>query len=64
MLSCEPRALRGYKRLIDDGFGMTATEARRHEARVSTEHMKGVTPADVAARRQGVVARGREQTRG
>jgi enoyl-CoA hydratase len=64
MLSCEPRALRGYKRLIDEGFGMSAAEARRHEARVSTEHMKSVTPADVAARRQGVVARGREQTRG
>jgi enoyl-CoA hydratase len=64
MLSCEPRTLRGYKRLIDETFGMTAAEARRHEARASTEHMKSVTPADVAARRQGVVARGREQTRG
>jgi hypothetical protein len=63
MLSCEPRALRGYKRLIDETFGMNAAEARTHEARVSTEHMRSVTPADVAGRRAGVVARGREQSR-
>jgi len=64
MLSCEPRTLRGYKRLIDETSGMTAADARRHEARASTEHMKSVTPADVAGRRLGVVARGREQTKG
>jgi enoyl-CoA hydratase len=64
MGSCEPRAMRGYKRLIDEAFGMTAADARRHEARTSAEHMKSVTPADVASRRLGVVARGREQTRG
>jgi enoyl-CoA hydratase len=62
MLSCEPRALRGYKRLIDETFAMGAAEARRHEARVSTEHMKGVSAGDVAGRRAGVVARGREQS--
>jgi enoyl-CoA hydratase len=64
MLSCEPRAMRGYKRLIDETSGMTQAEARRHEVKVSTEHMRSVTPADVAGRRLGVVARGREQTRG
>jgi hypothetical protein len=63
MLSCEPRALRGYKRVIDETFGMTAADARRHEVAVSSAHMKSVTPDDVAARRLGVVARGREQTR-
>jgi enoyl-CoA hydratase len=63
MLSCEPRALRGYKRLIDETFGMSATEARRHEERVSAAHMKGVSAGDVASRRLGVVARGRDQTR-
>ena len=59
MLSCEPRSLRGYKRLIDEGFGMTAADARRHEVHVSTEHMKSVSAGDVASRRLGVVARGR-----
>jgi enoyl-CoA hydratase len=62
MLSCEPRTMRAYKRLIDETFGMTFAEARRHEALVSTAHMKSVTPADVAARRRGVVERGRAQT--
>jgi enoyl-CoA hydratase len=63
MLSCEPRALRGYKRLIDEGFATTAAEARRHEVLVSTEHMKSVSAGDVASRRLGVVARGRDQVR-
>jgi enoyl-CoA hydratase len=63
MLSCEPRTMRGYKRLIDEGYGTTAAEARRHEVQVSSEHMKSVSAGDVAARRVGVVARGREQTR-
>ena len=63
MLSCEPRALRGYKRLIDETFGMSATEARQYEQRVSAAHMKGVSAGDVASRRLDVVARGREQTR-
>jgi enoyl-CoA hydratase len=64
MLSCEPRTLRGYKRLIDEGFAANAGEARRHEVQVSTAHMRGVSAGDVAARRAGVVTRGREQTRG
>ena len=63
MLSCEPRALRGYKRLIDEGFGMSSAEARQHEQRVSAAHMESVSAGDVASRRLGVVARGREQTR-
>ena len=63
MLSCEPRALRGYKKLIDECAGMSAAEARQHEQRVSAAHMRGVSAGDVAARRLGVVARGREQTR-
>jgi enoyl-CoA hydratase len=64
MLSCEPRTLRGYKRLIDEGFATNAGEGRRHEVEVSTTHMKGVSAGDVAARRAGVVARGRAQTQG
>jgi len=63
MLSCEPRTMRGYKRLIDQGLALDGAEARRHEVEVSTEHMKGVSAGDVASRRLGVVARGREQTR-
>jgi enoyl-CoA hydratase/carnithine racemase len=63
MLSCEPRTMRGYKRLIDENLAVEAGEARRHEVQVSTDHMKGVSAGDVASRRLGVVARGRDQTR-
>ena len=45
--------MRGYKRLIDEGYGATAAEARRHEVQVSTEHMKSVSAGDVASRRLG-----------
>jgi enoyl-CoA hydratase len=62
MLSCEPRTMRAYKRLINETFGMTGDDARRREVEVSTQHMKGVTPADVASRRNAVVERGRSQT--
>jgi enoyl-CoA hydratase len=63
MLSCDPRTMRGYKRLIDEGYAANAADARRREVMVSTEHMKGVSAGDVASRRMGVVARGREQAR-
>jgi enoyl-CoA hydratase len=62
MLSCEPHTMRAYKRLINETFGMTTDDARRREAEASTEHMKSVTPEDVASRRAGVVERGRSQT--
>ncbi len=62
MLSCEPRTLRAYKRLIDETFGMTAHEARRREVEASAEHMKSVTPDEIASRRRGVVERGRSQS--
>ena len=63
MLSCEPRSLRGYKRMIDEGFATTFGEGMRMESRRSREHLAGVTPESVAARRAGIQARGREQQR-
>ena len=63
MLSCEPRTLRGYKRMIDEGFATSFGDGMRVEARRSREHLVGVTPESVAARRSGVQARGREQQR-
>ena len=63
MLSCEPRSLRGYKRMIDEGFATSFGEGMRMEARRSREHLAGVTPESVAARRSGIQARGREQRR-
>jgi enoyl-CoA hydratase len=63
MLSCEPRSLKGYKRMIDDGFAGSFGEGMRMESKRSLEHMAGVTPESVAARRSGIQARGREQQR-
>jgi len=63
MLSCEPRTLRGYKRVIDEGFAGSFGDGMRMESRRSREHLRGVTPESVAARRAGIQARGREQQR-
>lgn len=63
MLSCEPRSLRGYKRMIDEGFATSFGDAMRLEARRSREHLAGVTPESIAARRSGIQARGRKQQR-
>jgi enoyl-CoA hydratase len=64
MLSCEPTALRGYKRLIDAGFALPYGEARRLESKTAIEHARGVSAEQIAARRRGIQARGRAQTRG
>ena len=61
MLSCEPRTMRGYKGLIDRGFGMGYADAIELERKASLEHAKAVKPADVAARRSGIQERGRTQ---
>jgi enoyl-CoA hydratase len=64
MLSCDPRSLRGYKRLIDEGFATSYAEGRRLEDRVSREHARGVTAEAIAGRRRGIQERGRAQQRG
>jgi enoyl-CoA hydratase len=62
MLSCEPEVLRGYKRLIDEGFAGSFADGLALEARASREHAAGVAPEAIARRREGVVARGRTQS--
>src|SRR5262245_41215431 len=61
MLSCEPKTIRAYKALIDRGFGLPFAEAIALERDTSREHVKQVSAADVAARRQAIQARGRRQ---
>jgi len=60
MLSCDPDSLRGYKRVIDEGFAETLAEGLEREGRSSARHMKE-NPPDVASRRRGVQERGRQQ---
>ena len=61
-LSCEQDVLRAYKKLIDDGYGMSFREGLKLEGERNREHAKNLTPEALEARRQGVQARGRAQT--
>jgi enoyl-CoA hydratase len=62
MLTCDPPTMRGYKRLIDEGFALPLAEALAHERRASREHLKSFEPAKLAARRKAIQDRGRSQT--
>ena len=61
MLSCDPPSLRRYKQMIDRGYAGTFADGMALEQRISREHMAGVTPEAVAARRAGIQDRGRQQ---
>ncbi|MBP1687896.1 MAG: enoyl-CoA hydratase [Deltaproteobacteria bacterium] len=63
MASTVPAVLRGYKRLIDEGYGMPFAEAMRHEVAVAQEFARRVVVEGIAARREGVLARGRTQSK-
>ncbi|HKJ23970.1 MAG TPA: enoyl-CoA hydratase [Myxococcota bacterium] len=62
MLSCVPEVLRGYKRLIDEGFATNFAEGIALEGRAAREHSRSVTPETIADRRRGVMERGRRQS--
>ncbi len=61
MLSCDPVLLRGYKKIIDDGFALPFGEASRLERQRSTEFSRGISADSVETRRRDVLARGRSQ---
>jgi len=61
MLSCDPELMRGYKRVIDDGYAATFGDGLRIEQARNREHAASVTPEKIAARRAQVQARGRSQ---
>jgi enoyl-CoA hydratase len=63
MLSCDPAALRGIKRVYDEGYATTLAEGLRLEARAAAQHARAVRPEEIAARRLAIQARGREQSR-
>ena len=62
MVSCVPGLLEGYKKLIDEGYGMNLRDAMALEAERSLESAKRATAAMIAKRREGVISRGREQS--
>jgi enoyl-CoA hydratase len=61
MASCEPEFLRGYKRLIDDGYAMSFGEAMAYEASSPFAHLTDMSPDAIARRRQEVTARAKTQ---
>ncbi len=61
MLSCVPGMVSSYKHVIDQGYGMTFSEALRMERELSKEHARKLTADFIASQRQGVQERGRKQ---
>ncbi|MFN2425528.1 MAG: enoyl-CoA hydratase [Candidatus Binatia bacterium] len=61
MQGCPRAVLRAYKSLIDEGARQTLADALALETARSREHMRTVSATDIAARREGVQSRGREQ---
>jgi enoyl-CoA hydratase len=61
MASCPGRMLEGYKRLIDEGYGMSFAQAMTHEAVAARESARAATAGALATRREEVQKRGRKQ---
>jgi len=61
IISCPSDVVRKYKRLIEQGFERTYSDALKLESEVFMEHAREVTAQFVAARRGAVQDRGREQ---
>jgi len=61
MADIEADMLTTYKAMIDDGYAATLTDGLELEHQRSVVHNREVTPDMVAARREKVQARGREQ---
>ena len=61
IISCQSDVVKKYRRLIDRGFNMTFSEAMKLENEAFLEHARKITAQAVAARRDAVQDRGREQ---
>ncbi|MBW2230298.1 MAG: enoyl-CoA hydratase [Deltaproteobacteria bacterium] len=62
MASCVPGVLESYKRLIDDGMGMSLADALAMESERAHASAAATHAADIASRREGVVDRGRSKS--
>ena len=59
--SCDPSVIASYKRLIDEGFNMSLSDAMAHESKIAKDWANGITSGDIAKNRQQIQARGRQQ---
>lgn len=62
--SCVPEVIRRYKHLIDEGYGMNFADASAHESTVALNWARATTSGNIAALREGVQERGRQQDQG
>ena len=62
MASCVPHVLTGYKKLIDEGAGMSLPDALVYERQAGIESAKAISTSAISDRREGVQSRGREQS--
>jgi enoyl-CoA hydratase len=60
ILSCVPEAIRGYKRVINEGFATTYEEGLKIE--MEATRMRGATTEQIADRRSALQDRGRGQS--
>ncbi|MBI5909213.1 MAG: enoyl-CoA hydratase [Betaproteobacteria bacterium] len=63
IMSCLPDVVRGYKRLIDDGFARTYGDGLALENERFEEFARRVKGDAIASVREGVISRGRTQTK-
>lgn len=63
MLACDAATLRGYKRVMDEGFAASLAEGLRVEAAANRAHARALTPAAIAARRASLQAAARAMKR-
>jgi len=61
MATCQPRMLRDYKQVIDEGYGMTFSDALLMESGRSNKQSASVSKESVEAARREVTARGKLQ---
>jgi enoyl-CoA hydratase len=64
MVSCNAATLLAYKKMINEGYGMGFADALNRESDLAVEWAKRITGSgEIAARRDGIFKRGREQDR-
>jgi enoyl-CoA hydratase len=61
MLSVDEKALPACKQLIDHGYGLSFEEAMAHERKVAVEAASAIRADTIAARRESIQRRGRDQ---
>ena len=63
MLACDPATLPAYKRLIDQGYATTLTDALETGIPIAFEHARRLTGESVEGHRKAELVRGRQESR-